>query len=439
MSLIRAMGRWPAGWLLLVIVQWPLVLNPGWLSHDELQWAARAALAPWSELPWVAWGDWQAFQYRPLTFNLWLVLAHALAAHPFLLHGVFVGLGSLDALLLASVVRATGARTRVAAVAALVFVLSPYASYVHGWVATLGDLLVATAALVGLRLLQRASRESARAWPAALALPVLVTLALLAKEAAIVLPVALLPALYRAPRPRRVLALIALAGVPVLAYLALRLPVLWSVPAGDASYAWRLAHVPARLAEYLLYPFLPPLFEVAPTLAKSVPRLAAAAACLVALLAALATRGWRWPLAWLALYTLLLAPVLVLATSYDQYAYLASAGTVGCVATAWPHLGRGARAAIALVALVVVAHGLAVMQRMHAAGAFQARFTADWRELVARGAGLPCITLADERDRWLIERLVHEVPQHAGACLAPAGSTTRLLLQRDGHLVLEPR
>ena len=36
----------PAGWLLFaaaVLLQLPLALNPGYFSHDELQWAAFAA------------------------------------------------------------------------------------------------------------------------------------------------------------------------------------------------------------------------------------------------------------------------------------------------------------------------------------------------------------------------------------------------------------
>ena len=61
----------------LLALQLPLILNPGYFSHDELQWWARADVPSWSALPWIPWLDLSPLQYRPLTFNLWLVLAHA--------------------------------------------------------------------------------------------------------------------------------------------------------------------------------------------------------------------------------------------------------------------------------------------------------------------------------------------------------------------------
>jgi len=62
--------------ILLVILQLPLILDPGWFSHDEIEWLARADVPSWSALPWIGWLDLAPLQYRPLTFNLWLALAH---------------------------------------------------------------------------------------------------------------------------------------------------------------------------------------------------------------------------------------------------------------------------------------------------------------------------------------------------------------------------
>ncbi len=423
------------GGLILLLLQLPLILNPGWFSHDELQWAARAAVAHWSDLPWVAWSDVGTFQYRPLTFNLWLLLAHGLNAHPFVLHGAFVALGSLNAWLLARVLQAAGCAAGVAMTAMFVFVLSPCVVYVHGWIGTLGDLLVLAAGLLGLRAVQRASCATpADTLRAALLPSCLVTLALLAKESAIVLPIILLAALYRHPRPRGALLPIALTGIPVLGYLALRLPALWSIPAGNASYAWAVGHIPQRLAEYLLYPFLPPLFEIAPVLSKSPARLLLATGCVVLMLGVLATRGWRWPVAWLALVAAALGPVLMLPISYNQYAYLASAMAVGGAAMAWPALARVPRGVLVLLAAIVVVHGLGVMQRMRAVGVIQQHFDADWQALRARHATLPCLSFADPDTRWMVQRFVHDVPRYAGICLAADGTITALQVQRDGHL-----
>ena len=96
--------------LALFAAQAALWLNPGYFSHDELQWGARAAVEHWRDLPFESFYDWQRFQFRPLTFNLWLLVSHWLFETPRLFHTLIVALGTLDALLLASVLRAAGCR-----------------------------------------------------------------------------------------------------------------------------------------------------------------------------------------------------------------------------------------------------------------------------------------------------------------------------------------
>ena len=102
-SRIRALAPALAVLALVLLAQLPLVLNPGYFSHDELQWAARAESG--DTFPWLGV---EAFQYRPLTFNLWLRLSRALFATPWAFHLVVVALGALNATLLASVLRHFG-------------------------------------------------------------------------------------------------------------------------------------------------------------------------------------------------------------------------------------------------------------------------------------------------------------------------------------------
>ena len=70
---------------LVLLAQLPLILNPGYFSHDELQWAAFAADG--RHVAWTAIGD---FQYRPLTFNLWMWLSRPLFARPQVFHALLV-------------------------------------------------------------------------------------------------------------------------------------------------------------------------------------------------------------------------------------------------------------------------------------------------------------------------------------------------------------
>lgn len=435
--------RWPLLGLFVVLlaVQLPAILNPGYFSHDELQWWARADVPALSALPWMAWTDLGVFQYRPLTFNLWLVLSYACAAAPPLMHAAIVGLGSVNAVLLARCLMSAGTPRHTAFVAALVFALSPYVAYVHGWVGTLADLLTLLAGLLALNQVQRMTGSGRHDALRIACVAALTGVALVCKESAIVLPLLLLPALYRHPRPRAALAAIALSAALVAIYLFARLPVILSPPAGSERYAWAIADIPRRLAEYLLFPFLPPMLEVGPTLAKSPGRLLAATACLAALLASLGTLGWRWPAAWLAMFVALVAPVLILPMSYGQYAYLASAAAVGIAAPAWTRLRIAPKAILGLVAAVAVAHGIAVMRQMHAIGAAQHAFYADLLRILPTAAAPLRIDVADESDRWMALRFVSGVPTYRGVAIEGRvlvderpGAAAQWVMARDGHL-----
>ena len=72
------------------------------------------------------------------------------------MHLVFVLFGITNAWLLARVLVATQVSERIAYAAAIVFSLTPYVVYVHGWTGTLADLLTLGLGLLASRFLQRA-------------------------------------------------------------------------------------------------------------------------------------------------------------------------------------------------------------------------------------------------------------------------------------------
>jgi len=432
--------------ILLLLLQLPLIANPGYLSHDELQWLARADVPSWNALPWVSWLDFSPLQYRPLTFNVWLVLARTCGSTPELMHFVFVCLGTANAWLLARVLVAARISERVAYLSAIVFSLTPYVVYAHGWTGTLADLLTLAFGLLAARALQDAISATSP-WTAAAHAAIctlFVAAALLCKESAIVLPALLLLAAFREAPSRRLLVAIVPPVAIVVLYLALRLPILADRGHVDSAYAWSLRYVPARLTEYLLFPFMPPLFEIAPLLSKSTARIAAAGGCLVLLLGALASIGWRWPLAWLIAFSVALAPVLVLAISYDHYAYLASAIAIAICAAAWPMLKQVPRVALGILAAIAMLHGIIVMSRIHAAGVIQRNLYEDLTVDLSRSPLPLHITAADSRDARLLGRLLRGVDTYRGVPFGarvrfgdevPARPAERLLwMNRDGHL-----
>lgn len=419
----------------LALLQAPLWISPGYFSHDELQWGARAATATVRELPFVSFVDVERFQFRPLTFNLWLLLSHALFETPRLFHAVFVLLGALNALLLASVLRRAGCRAPVAFCAALVFGLSPFAVWVQGWVGCLGDLLWVGFALGIVRVLQRKtlSHSPPSAFPpshslagegelvwlvaASLTAALATLLALWSKEAALSIPALLALATLLLRLPRTWLAATLASAAIAVAYLALRLETL-TAPGDAATYTLHATALPLRWLEYLAFPWALGVQEV------HVLRLAAWSKWIVWLLAPLAFALCLWRasrrlwLACLAGSALALAPVLALPVSANQYGYGFAALCCGVAALAWERLRRGGRATLAVLALVAVAHGFQVQMWMLEVGRVQAVFSPSLAEQ-ARAQPQGAILLWPEQPSQhpVYSRLSHRVPAYRGVPL----------------------
>ena len=436
-------------WLAALCLQWPLLWNPGYFSHDELQWAAFADVATWRQLPWVDWFDWRTFQYRPLTFNLWLPLSHALFERPFLFHALWVALGCLNALLLALLLRGAGLAARVAFIAALVFALNPYAAYVHGWVATLADLLWVGIGLAMAAWLQRRAAverdDSARA-PAFLLAFLATATALLAKEAAIVFPALALLAALLAPRRRTWSAATAGSGLAALIYLALRIGPLLQGARPGSGYALNLLQIPQRWLEYHGFTWLPTLFEMQSVSAASPLRLAALVLVSSAFLFALWRARPHYAIAWLVGSAAALGPVLILTHSANQYGYGFSALGCGLAALAWPRTSHIGRLALAGAALLTLWHGVNVQRDMQRAGQLQARFSPALADAVrSHGAATLILEIGEPGDRWLYTRLTHAIAAYRGV---PIGDRVRVAadnesgnyrIESDGSLTPVPQ
>ena len=427
----------------VLALQWPLVLNPGYFSHDELQWAAAADVASGQRLPWVSWLGVDAFQYRPLTFNLWLWLSHHLFARPHAFHAVFVAWGAINALLLQRVLRAWSVGRTAAVTASLVFALGPFAASVHGWVATLADLLwVGVGLLIALAALQ---------WRRQMLLGacvfVLMALALLAKEAALSIPVLSLVACIL-DRDRRAWRVVLVATVlPALAYLALRYDAIQSGAASTTLYDWRLAYLPQRWLEYQLFGPMPSVSETVATLARGILRTRVLLAALLwcGLAVALARAGMRWLLAFILGGIAALGPVLVLAGAMNHYGYAFAAFTAGLVAASWPRLPRWGRVIAALLSLLLVWHGINVMRTIHHVGAIQSVFSPALARAATTTTGDVTLRLSPQagNERWIYQRLTHDIPAYQGV---PIGNRVRLvesgaadyIIAADGRLLPGP-
>lgn len=413
---------------LAFLLQLPLALNPGYYSHDELQWAAFAQAG--TQVPWT---DLSPFQYRPLTFNLWMALSRALFDTPMLLHALLVAWGSLNAALLCIVGRGFGLRAWPALLGALAFALSPYATFVHGWVGCIADLI-----WLSCGLLIALSVRRAPAWLSALLAALLMAAALLAKEAAFAIPPLLAVAwLFDARKPRWLGAMLATGAVAAL-YLWLRMDVLLHAPRQGDQYVLSLAHVPPRWLEYQLFAPIVPLLESTNTLRRLLPACIAGLLWL-ALMVALARASRRAAAVFLLGGMAALLPVLPLGASLNHYGYAWAALAAMAVASAWPLATRNGRIAIALFAALSVLHGGVVMLRMREVGVIQSVFSPALAQAV-RKDGEVRLRLAPDAKEWVFQRLTHAIQSYDGVAIGvrvrivPADQTADYLVQADGQL-----
>ena len=394
---------------LVLLAQLPLILNPGYFSHDELQWAAYSGASGGASVPWLHWTALDAFQYRPLTFNLWLWLSRQLFAQPQAFHALLVAWGATNAALLWVLARRFGVASGPAFAGALVFALGPYASYVHGWVGTLADLIwLSCALLVGLGCVRQP-----RAWIACTVAALLTAIGLLAKEAAVSIPALLLVAWWFDGRKRRWGAALLGSGAVAALYLAARLGVLLHAPRAGTQYTLSLANLLPRWLEYQLYPSMPSEFETFNTLARGFSGSAIAAATLwLALLLVLWRSGRRLAGIFVIGGVAALGPVLLLGASWNHYAYGFAALAAMVAAAAWPRAARWGRAVLLLAALVSVWHGVNVVRQLRQVGDVQAVFSPALAEVLRGTDRSVRLRPAPDADNWIFARLSHDIPRY---------------------------
>ena len=424
--------------LAAMVLQWPVLLNVGYFSHDELQWLSFAQ-RPWGELfDLVSFADIRQFQYRPLTFDLWLIVSRIFGESPVMMHVVRGGFGVAAGGLLALLIHWLGASKLQAIVGGLLFLLTPIAAYTNSWIGTYADALCLLFLLaIALSLTRRA--------PLATTVNVLLaftatTLALLSKESAVVFP-ALLMLGWVIRRERAVLVAAVASGVAVAIYIAFRADVILFPAVPSASYAWKITNVPARMVEYALFPFSLNRFE---TLWQPELPLAwvAVGACLI-VVGVVATLGWRWVAALVAGFYVALGPVLILAFYASHYAYLAAAFACGLLTLAWQRISKFYRLLLIVPALLVAIHGAQMMRTMYRVGQVQSVLFAELVRILPSTTGMVAVRAANEKDNFIVDRLLHHVPDYRGIKMmgrvvaaqanAKSGEITHRM-ERDGRL-----
>jgi hypothetical protein len=409
--------------LLLVValvIQLPLILNPGYYSHDELQWASWSVGRAWNEVPWAHWNDWGLFQHRPVTFNLWMLLSRWFFETPYLMHAACVLIGSLNVLLLWIWLRQLQIAPRTAFLAAALWAISPYTVHTHAWVGTLADSLWVVIALIAITLTNRIATTS---WPeiirrstALLLAAALTMLALLAKEAALVLPAAFLVAAWRREQRGTQVAALFGSSAAVAIYLALRLQAILAGAEGSSTYSLESADPLTRWIEYVVFPSV--LERSNPTILMLQgwgAREWGSIVLLVLLTAAVFRQGWRMGALWLLAPIAALVPIFPLPASQSHYAY--AAGLVACVTLvlAARTFGRWSRLILTCWLIVVSFHGLQIMSKMRSAGEIQSVLLSEVNRLRREHPDLPLRVRAEWlKQEPIVVRSLNNIPVYGG-------------------------
>lgn len=248
--------------------------NPGYFSHDEWQKVddIQAHGASWfvAEYGQLRAGPDFGFPVRPLGFLQQGFSASLMVDHPYLVHMVDVAIHALCALLLFALLRTVPALPkRLPLIAALVFALSPLAAFSVGWVGASFDRWYVLFALIAGIGLVRAT-YGILDWRAVVLLLGGSAGAILSKETAVMLPVAALLALALLYlrggarfRPGSAFVILTLVSLPIVCYLAIRVPALLASFSGRAgAYDPEQGSVGSNILLYLAQPFLQDAFEL---------------------------------------------------------------------------------------------------------------------------------------------------------------------------------
>ena len=326
------------------------------------------------------------------------------------MHVLWLALGAGIGALLYSLLRGFGTTRAVAVAATFAFATNPYAVYVHGWTATLAELLWVGFTL-GLGRIVLATARDARVVPA-VAASLGTVLALLSKEAALAIAPLLLLAWGTSGRESRWGAAFVGALLPTVVYLGLRLPALLLEPRPFDGYAWSLGAIPLRWLEMQTWPYLVTTFELVGVMQASGTRLFGAILVAALLAVCVGRASTRLLVVSVAGGILAMGPALVLLQPYPQYGFAWSVLACACLALAWPRLSSSWRALMMLALLLPSWHGFNVQREMRRVGELESVFTPMLRALAVQ-PGQIRLHVEHAGDRWIYQRL-----------LVPIGGTT---------------
>lgn len=416
--------------LLSVLGNLLLLMNPGYFNHDELQkldavtgsglWAYAkkyARLQAGSEI---------GQPVRPIGFLWQGVVAKFMERSAAFAHAIDFVTHLGVVLLLYAVLRLFWQGTDGPLVAAALFSISPLTSFSVGWIGASMDRLYLFFSLSAVYIAFNAGLRVSGTIRASLVL-IASAFAVLSKEAAIVLPVAIagltlynqplsLQAVVRALRNPCVWA----SAVAPIGLLALRLSALLSSVSlpEHAPYAIRLSNIGTNLWVYFYYPFAPRLTEaVNHVFLSDGQKLLATAAHIAVLVLVYRLFRFRGVLGYSVLYSLPLVSVLLIPSKGAHYLYASAVALSVALSLLAQHAvtNRASKMLVSGLIIVLSLHSIQNQLQIYHDGRcmsiLEPTFYSSLRTLLQyRPAGIesPLLIRAEPQPRdWVLRRYFH--------------------------------
>jgi len=438
-----------------VLLNLPLLANPGFFSHDEWQFHDIVTLSGLLKFidgfGRLSSGSSFGVPVRPLGFVQLGLTTFGMDSFPLAPHAFNVLLHAVVVLVFARVLNLAGFHRLTATLAALLFATSPLAAFATGWTAASFDqwytLFVLLALLCALTI--RGQGYSA----IRIALLFLVSAAaLLSKETGIIAPVAVAGGslaldLLRGTsiRWKTAAALGAVSAAPFLFYVPIRAQaIVASLHQTGGAYTPSIRNVPYNALTYFAFPFLPNVGELVTGMPIAMLDWVAALAIHGAIVACLAWRyGWRGGLAYFFFYYVFLLPVLTIQSVGSHYLYasgLALAAGLACLiadASAPRMIAPAALLGIP-AAGVLVWHFAMLQDKLYGDGVCQRAFlTSLDTQIESNGDTAVVIHPAQDAKWWVGARAVFERPRYPNVrfVMDDPKTTANYTMNADCHVV----
>ncbi len=306
-----------------------LIVNPGYYSHEELQFLKDSNAVSLSALDWLP--PRHDVEYRPVGRNFELVVMSLIGVYPQFVHLVHVVLHALNALIVfllaGKLFPALGRNYQL--LASLLFMFSPLTSFGAGWAAAVYDLLYVFFA--GSALLVYSIRNNdyfSGSLSKGVVLPagmfILTALALLSKETAVMVVGSLFLLLVFAGLDRKGILVFVSAGAATVIYGLVRFNSLFHI-AVDSTNGYKVSlgkNILQNFTQYFLYPFTTGVTEIHNIFAVTPAWMLMASAVIhIIMILLLSMRRLVYGLWYLVAFTVPLMPILIITMTASHYLY----------------------------------------------------------------------------------------------------------------------